>query len=191
MIESIITYFNEIYQMSSGLIEDLQNDIEIKTYKTGEYILQEGRIARYASFVLEGLAKSYYLKDGEEVVTKFMDEKTVITSIFSFYSRIPGNENIVALEDTTLACIHYDKLQLLYKKHIEFNYVIRVITEQYLVASEMQLYNIRKQTAETRYISFVKDYSYLLQRLAQKDIASYLGITTETLSRVRACYKKK
>ena len=191
MIESIIAYFNEIYPMSSGLVEDLQNEVEIKYFKAGETILQEGKIARHACFVLEGLAKSYYLKDGEEVVTKFMDEKTIITSIFSFYSRKPGNEYIIALEDTTLACIHYDKLQVLYKKHLEFNYIIRVVTEQYLVASEMQLYNLRKQTAEARYFSFVNDYPYLLQRLTQKDIASYLGITTETLSRVRGSYKKK
>ena len=191
MIESIIAYFSEIYPMSSGLKQDLQNEVEIKYFRAGEAILQEGKIARHACFVLEGLAKSYYLKDGEEVVTKFMDEKTIITSIFSFYSRKPGSENIVALEDTTLACIHYDKLQVLYKKHLEFNYIIRVVTEQYLVASEMQLYNLRKQTAEAKYFSFVNDYSYLLQRLTQKDIASYLGITTETLSRVRAGYKKK
>ena len=191
MIESIIACFNEIHPMSSGLAEDLQNEVEIKYFKAGETILQEGKIARHACFVLEGLAKSYYLKDGEEVVTKFMDEKTIITSIFSFYSRKPGNEYIIALEDTTLACIHYDKLQVLYKKHLEFNYIIRVVTEQYLVASEMQLYNLRKQTAEARYFSFVNDYPYLLQRLTQKDIASYLGITTETLSRVRGSYKKK
>jgi CRP-like cAMP-binding protein len=142
-------------------------------------------IANYASFVLKGIVRSYYVKDGEEITTKFLQETSTITSIYSFYSRKPGNEYIMALEDTTLASFHYDNMQKLYKDHLSFNVIGRVITERYLYFSEIELYNLRKTKAEDRYQFFVKHYPELMQRVPLKYIATYLGMNLETLSRIR------
>lgn len=192
MIDPVIEYWNEIHPMSPELIADVYAIIKVQTFSKGEMLLVPGKTANYASFILEGLVKSYYTREADmaDVVTKFMFEKSIITSIFSFYGRKPGNEYIVALEDTVIASLHYDAMQQLYKDHPEFNIIIRVITERYLYFSEVELYNMRKPLAEDRYMFFLKHFPHLLQRLALKDIASYLGMTMETLSRVRSRYRK-
>jgi CRP/FNR family transcriptional regulator, anaerobic regulatory protein len=191
-IQPVVDYWNKIYSMPPELIADINELVNVKTYKKGDVLLVPGKVSNYASFILKGLVKSYYIREDDiaEVITKFMFEKSIITSIFSFYSRLPGNEYIVALEDTTVACLHYDDMQQLLKKHPTYNYIIRVITERYLYFLEVELYNMRKPLAEERYNFFIKHFPNLLQRLALKDIASYLGMSVETLSRIRGRYRK-
>ncbi|MEP7376423.1 MAG: Crp/Fnr family transcriptional regulator [Chitinophagaceae bacterium] len=192
VIHPVIEYWNNIHPMPPELVADVNALTKVQSFSKGEMLLVPGKTANYASFILEGLVKSYYRRDADmaEVVTKFMYEKSVITSIFSYFGRKPGNEYIVALEDTLVASLHYDDMQQLFKQHPVFNTIIRVITERYLYFSEVELYNMRKPLAEDRYIFFLKHFPHLLQRLALKDIASYLGMTMETLSRVRGRYRK-
>jgi CRP-like cAMP-binding protein len=191
-IQAVIDYWNGIYEMPEALVNDICSLVKVQTYQKGDRLLVPGKVSNYASFILEGLVKSFYTKDDgvTEVVTKFLYEETIITSIFSFYSRQPGNEYIVALEDTTVASLHYDSMQELLKNHPVFNAIIRVTTERYLFFLEVELSNMRKPLAEDRYQFFLKHFPHLLQRLALKDIASYLGMTMETLSRVRGRYRK-
>ena len=192
IIQPVIDYWNDIHPMPPELVADVHALTRVQTFSKGEMLLVPGKTANYASFILEGLVKSFYTREADmaDVVTKFMFEKSIITSIFSFYSRKPGNEYIVAVEDTVVASLHYNAMQDLLKDHPVFNTIIRIITERYLYFSEVELYNMRKPLAEDRYIFFLKHFPHLLQRLALKDIASYLGMTMETLSRVRGRYKK-
>ncbi len=186
MLTPLITYCNNICQMPPKLIEDLWEYGTVKAYKKNDIILQEGCVPNYTSWILKGAVRSYYIKDGEEITTKFLQEGSPITSIYSYYSRRPGNENIVALEDVTIVCFHYEHMQQMYKEYPEFNLIGRVVTEKYLYFLEIELYNLRKTRAEDRYRFFVKHFSPLLQRAPLKHIATYLGMNLETLSRVRA-----
>lgn len=186
MLTKLIKYLNDICQMPAGLHNDICTYADIKEFKKAEFILREGSIANYTCWVIKGAARSYYIKENEEVTTKFILEGAPITSIYSYYSRRPGNENIVALEDITLAYFHYDQMQQMYKDYPEFNVIGRVITERYLLFSEIELYNLRKTKAEDRYRFFEKHYPQLLQRAPLKHIATYLGMNLETLSRIRA-----
>ena len=186
MLEPIIQYFNSITTLSDGLVEDLNKYAIIKEYKKDEFILKAGKVSDYTSWILKGLIRSYYLKDIEEITTKFLWEGAPVTSLYSYYNRKPGNENIVALEDTTLACMHYDHMKYLYHTYPEFNFVGRVITEKYLYMLEIEVYNLRKQTAADRYNSLVKHLPDLLQRVPLKYLATYLGMNLETLSRIRS-----
>ncbi len=187
MIEVVLKYLAQIHPIPAELEADLIKYAIVKTHPANTYILKQGNVANYACFVINGLARSYYLKDnGEEVTTKFIPQKSIITSIFSFYGRKPGVEYIITTEPTTLACYHYDDIQILFKKHPAFNYIMRVVTENYLYFLEVEVYNLRKKSAEDKYRFFEKHFPDLLQRVHQKHIASYLGLTTETLSRIRA-----
>jgi len=186
MLASVIEYFNSICTMSDELIDDLGSAVVIRDFKKDDFILKAGRISNHASWILKGLTRSFYLKETEEVTTKFLWEEATITSVYSFYSRKPGNENIVAIENTTLAMLHYNDMQRLYKKHPAFNTIGRVITEKYLYMLEIEVYNLRKQKAEDRYQFIVKHFPHLLQRVPLKYLATYLGMNLETLSRIRA-----
>jgi CRP-like cAMP-binding protein len=185
MLSPVIDYFNSITPLPPELVDDIIKYAVIKEYKKNEFILKAGKISNYTSWIVKGLVRSYYIKDIEDITTKFLWDGAPITSVYSYYSRKPGNENIVALEDTTLASLHYDHMQYLYKTYPAFNVIGRVITEQYLYMLEIEVYNLRKQKAEDRYQFIVKHFPHLLQRVPLKHLATYLGINLETLSRIR------
>jgi CRP-like cAMP-binding protein len=185
MLSPVIDYFKSITPLPPELIDDIIKYAVIKEYKKNEFILKAGKVSSYTSWIVKGLIRSYYVKDTEDITTKFLWDGAPITSVYSYYSRKPGNENIVALEDTTLASLHYDHMQYLYKTYPAFNVIGRVITEQYLYMLEIEVYNLRKQKAEDRYQFIVKHFPHLLQRVPLKYLATYLGINLETLSRIR------
>lgn len=185
-MNQLIQHCKNIHQISAELEIELYEKSIYKSYKTGDYILKENAIANYACFIVKGLVRSFYIKNDEEITTKFLAQNSMITSIYSFYSRKKGLENIVAIEPTELICVHYLDMQFLLNKHIEFNFIVRIITEKYLFFSEIEIFNLRKQTAEERYRYFLKHHSNLLQNIPLKYIASYLNMTMETLSRMRS-----
>jgi CRP/FNR family transcriptional regulator, anaerobic regulatory protein len=185
-LDPVIAYFNTISPMPEELVEDINQYAEIREFEKDEVIHKAGKISNYTSWILKGLVRLYYTRDGEEVTTKFLWENAAVTSVYSYYSRKPGNENIVALEPTTMASLHYDQMQELYAKYPAFNTIGRVITEQYLYMLEIEVYNLRKQKAEDRYQFIVKHFPHLLQRVPLKYLATYLGMNLETLSRIRA-----
>ncbi|MEJ7828617.1 MAG: Crp/Fnr family transcriptional regulator, partial [Segetibacter sp.] len=185
MLTPVIDYFNSISAMPQELVDDLLKLTNIKEFKKDDIILKAGKVSNHTFWILKGLVRHYYLKDTEEITTKFLWEGAAITSVFSYYTRKPGNENIVALEDTTLAILHYDQMQYLYKTYPAFNVIGRVITEQYLYMLEIEVYNLRKSKAEDRYQFIVKHFPHLLQRVPLKYISTYLGMNLETLSRIR------
>ena len=185
MLSPFINYIKTIYPISDALADRLNNELEIIELPARHTLLKEGQRSDHISFILSGLLRAYYLKDGEEVCSRFMPENHICLSVISFYTRKPGYEYIETLEPTTLVRISYDALQKIYKEHIEFNYVSRVWTEHYCSMTEQRLYILRRQTTDERYRFFLENYPNLLQRVPLKYIASYLGMNLETLSRVR------
>src|SRR5678816_4109389 len=149
MLSPVIDYFNSITPLPPELIDDIIKYAVIKEYKKNEFILKAGKVSNYTSWIVKGLVRSYYIKDTEDITTKFLWDGAPITSVYSYYSRKPGNENIVALEDTTLASLHYDHMQYLYKTYPAFNVIGRVITEQYLYMLEIEAVSYTHLTLPT------------------------------------------
>ncbi len=185
MLTPLLTYINDIHPISDEIRSDLEKYLEIIEVPKHHLLLKEGQRNDYVFVVLKGLLRMYYLKDGEEVCSRFTDENHISLSVNSFYSRIPGYEYIETLEPSVIARIHHDNLQRLYNDYIEYNYIGRIITQEYFIKSEERLYLLRKQSAEERYLFFLEHYPGLLQRVPLKHIATFLGITLETLSRIR------
>ncbi len=114
-----------------------------------------------------------------------MREGDFLISIVSFYTRQPAHEYMELLEESTLLSITYTQLQQLYRDFPEFNIVGRLLTEKYYVMSELRTQNLRMQTALERYQQLLTDFPDIFGRVPLKYIASHLGISPETLSRLR------
>ncbi len=185
MLSPLFNFISNIKPISNELKELLAQKLEIIEVPKKTLLLREGQTCNHIHVVVSGLLRMYYMKDGEEVCSRFIDESLMAISVKSFYSRQPGDEYIETLEPCILARIHKDELELIYKEHDEFNYIARVITEQYFIRSEERQYLLRKQSAEERYLYFMDNYPHLLQRVPLTYIASYIGLTLETLSRIR------
>lgn len=185
MLQDFFRHINTIYPVTEGLQDGLIRHTEVVEVPKRTHLLREGQRADYAWMILNGLMRAYYLKDGQEICSSFMQEKQLVISVNSFYSRQPGYEFIETLEDTVVVRLHYDQLQKLLKEHLEFNFIVRVLTERYTMLSEERLYLLRKQTAEERYLYVLEHDPGLLHRVPLKFIATFLGMNLETLSRIR------
>ena len=133
----------------------------------------------------KGLLKCYYLLDGTPVSDWFFGEMETIVSIDSFYDQVPSKDFIQALENTDLFYITYDDLENLYRNFIEFNVIGRILTNKYLRIWHRQAQNIRMLTAEERYAFLLANQPELINRVPVRDLASYLDMSRETLSRMR------
>jgi CRP-like cAMP-binding protein len=148
-------------------------------------LLRRGEICKNLYFIEKGFVRAYYDKDGQEVTSWFMQENDLIVSVHSFFRQQPSHENIMLLEKTTLTSISYEDLQALYRQFPRFNYTGRLLTENYYVLSEERLISMRMQSAQERYIALLRKYPQILRRAQLNQIASYLGMKPETLSRLR------
>ena len=191
MIEKLIARLNGLHPMSEGLTEKIMRITKITTHPKKTILLKEGDINNHICMVISGLVRSYYINEGKDITSRFMDEGFIITSWISFYTRKPGNEFIETQEDTTLACVHYNDIQKLYDEFPEFNIIGRKQVEYSFYMSEIRTRMLRKHTAEEKYKFFLENHPDLMQRVSLKQIASYLGMNEETLSRIRSKYHKQ
>lgn len=191
MVEPLIERLNSLNPMSDALAERIRSVTRIVEYTANSYILEDGQTCSRACMIVKGLARSYYINDGREITSRFMDEGFIITSWISYYTQKPGNEFIQAIEDCTLLCINYTDIQKIYNEFPEFNIIGRKQTEYAFYQAELRTQMLRKHTAEEKYKFFIDQHPSLMQRVSLKHIATYLGMNEETLSRVRSRYHKK
>ena len=184
MLSIFIQRLRSIHSVSAGL-EQAISGLEIIEVPKHTVLLREGQRQDFAWIVIRGLLRSYYIKDGEEICSRFNAENQIVLSVASFYNRQAGYEFVETLEDCVLARAHYNLLQDIYRDFPEFNFHARALTEYYFTLSEQRLYLLRKQSAEERYRYFMAHYPEWLQRVPLKYVATFLGMNLETLSRIR------
>jgi len=186
MLSTFLDKLEMIYPLSAGLRKELEKHTRIENVKRGDILLKEGQQSKNVTLVLQGMIRSYYLKDDEDISSRFTTEGEIVLSVNSFYSRRPGYEFLEMYEDGVIAQLSFKKQEELLTNYLEYNYIVRLFTQKYYAASEEHLFQLRKQSAENKWAYFMEQYPYLVQRVKIKDIASFLGIRQETLSRIRA-----
>lgn len=184
--QSLLTLFNSIYQLSPQANEDIVGNSKVITVQKKTDLLRAGEISNNIYFIVQGSARNYHLnKDGEETTSWFLFENELLISVYSFFTGAPGFEYLRTMEDSILIVLSKEKLDFLYQKHIEFNFIGRKLTEQYYVRNEAQTNDLRMLTSKQRYEKLIAHQPHLLNRVPLGYIASYLGISQETLSRIR------
>lgn len=185
-MEILIQKLNQISKLSVNLESFFRNNLERIYYKKKDFLLIEGHVSKHIYFLESGTCRAYYFSDDKEVTNWFMGAGDIVISVFSFFTQSPSLENIELLEDAIVFSISFEKLQAIYYQFPEFNLHGRLITEQYYMLSEQRNFTLKKQTAKQRYDILKSQYPQILQKASLGHIASYLGISQETLSRIRA-----
>ena len=185
-MEEIFAYLNSIYPIQLETKDYLLENLKPLTVSKKQFLLRQGNLCRNIYFIKIGLLRCYYLRDGKEICSWFMREGDVIISVESFFNQKESKENIQALEDCSLFYLSYHELQHAYQHFPDFNSIGRILTEKYYQLCEQRLYSLRMQKAHEKYQFIMNHFPQIIQRVPIKDIASYLGITIETLSRIRA-----
>ncbi|MFT5263754.1 MAG: CRP-like cAMP-binding protein [Polaribacter sp.] len=183
---------NTLVEMMSNFI-DLTDDekqgileaFPIKTISKESFLLKEGQISKDAFVVIKGCIRKYYLQEGEEITSEFYTEFQSASDIESMVNQKPSKYYLICSEDTTVAIMNSEKENTLYKKFPRFAEVCRVEMEKMLGASQEEMTSFINSTPKERYLNLMENRPDLLQRVPQYQLASYLGIKPETLSRIR------
>lgn len=184
-MERLIEFLNSVYPLSDRLTDYLLQNLQAATIEKKKMLLEKGRVCKNVFFIEHGMVRCFYLLDEKEVCSWFMKEGDVVISIESFFKQAPSYESIQALEDCTVFYISYEQLMYVYQTFIEFNFVGRILTERYYILSEQRLYSLRMHKATERYKELIENSPEIIKRVPSTYIASYLGISLETLSRVK------
>lgn len=165
--------------------DELFREIKTKSFKKGEAIVKKGEICKHLFFLDEGLAKICFVKDDKEFVMRFFSEQRLFTVFDSYLTQTPSEFLLVALEPTTLTMISHEKMEALCKKYHCMETFLRKLISITPVRMMKRISEMLEENAASRYNIFVKEYSAILQRISLRDIANYLGITQQSLSRIR------
>ncbi len=166
--------------------------LESHVIKRKQIFLSEGDVCKHSAFVTGGALKGYTVdKEGREHVIHFAMPDWWIADMYSLISQKPGILNIEALVDTQVLLLSRDHQHDLYRDIPKFERFFRILTENSLVASQQRLINNLSLTAGERYADFLVKYPTIVECAPQHTIASYLGITPEFLSKIRARQLKK
>lgn len=184
-LKVIINILEQFAAVSEEAKAELTDLVLIEEYKAGSCILEQGKICKTLYFLQSGCVRSFHDQDGKKITSWFAFENDPVTSMYSFVSQKPSFETIEVLEDSILYAISYQNLQLLFEKYPEFNLIGRLLTEKYYIGLEERTMSLQTQSAKDRYQQIVEHQPQLLQRASLGMIASYLGISQETLSRIR------
>ena len=160
--------------------------LKSKFLANGEFLLREGDICKYESFVIKGCLKTYYLdENGFEHVIDFSIEEWWADDLYSLLTQTASKSNIKAIEDTDILQIGKTDLELLYQKIPKFERFFRILFQNAYITQREQINQALSASAEERYRLFQKKKPYAEKRFAQKDIASYLGVTPQFLSTLK------
>jgi len=183
---NLLAHISSIIPVSKKLEQEISAAAKTISLAKNKIILHKDDRCTQLNFVETGLLRGYYFEEDKEITHWFAQEGEFATGFYSFISKEPSFEYIEALEDCTLTQISYSALQNLYTKFPETERIGRIITENYYIKLEERLLSLQFKTAKERYQNLFKQNPKLLQRASLGQIASYLGITQETLSRIRA-----
>lgn len=184
-IKQLLSHFDSYLALNDKEKEDLSKRVTERKIKRKQFILQEGDICKHYTFIIEGCFKMYGVdKKGTEHNIQFAAENDWIVDIGSFHSEKPSKLYIEAIEPSLILQIERKDLLYFYTNYPKFDRNFRVITENKFVELQNRVLQNISSTAEERYLTFLEQYPKLSSRLPNTQIASYLGITPEFLSKI-------
>ncbi|MEI7491514.1 MAG: Crp/Fnr family transcriptional regulator [Bacteroidota bacterium] len=189
MDNEILKFKNYLAQLTS--IDDKSFEmaaeyLKIEKIFRGDYLIKEGQICNKIAYIAEGLFRIYNLKDGLEINTCFCLENSITTSFSSFVYQVPSVESIQALEDSLVVTLSYGNLTKLQKASAKWQTIRQLFTEKECLRLSDRASSLSFESALEKYENLLKLQPDIIRRVSIQHIASYIGVSRETLSRIRS-----
>jgi CRP-like cAMP-binding protein len=175
-----------IDRLDKDTLSALKDISKIKIYRKGDFLLRQDEVCRHSFTIEEGVLRKFYLYDGKEITTEFFFKDDLAISFDSYSQQKPSKEFIQALTDTTVSQTEFSRFQntkINFPKLVELDLLL---TEYYTIWLENRLFEFHTLDATQRYLLLLKEQPHIIQNIPLTYIASYLCISLETLSRIRA-----
>lgn len=183
----ISNIFSDYLNLDSNELSVIANYLTPRKIKRKQFLIKEGRLTEYAAFVLNGCLRSYSIdENGNEHILQFAPENWWITDMASYIAAQESTLYIDALIDSEVFLLSRVNQLKLFDEVPKLERYFRIITEKALVSSRQRVLDNMKLTARQRYQKFCKKYPTLVNTIPQKQIAAFIGITPEFLSKIRA-----
>lgn len=190
--ESVLSHIESLIHLNQSEKEYFISLLKFKRVRKRQYILQAGDVCRYETFIIKGCLRSYFTDEGDvEHVVMFGIENSWIGDGLSLSTGSPSAINIDALENSEVFQIDKDSQEELYKRIPAFERFFRIKFQQAFIAEQQRVICNFTKSAQDRYLAFLEMYPNLEQRIPQRQIASFLGITPQFLSQVRSSAFRK
>lgn len=192
MFDNFKDYLEDKITLSEHEIELIRNVSILKKLRKRQYLLQEGDVWKYNAFICSGLVKTFSIdQKGQEHIMNFSPENYWTGDRESLTTGNPSDFNIVALEDSEIILIEKENFDAICKQIPQFYNMANEILHRSFLASQKRIHDNISLSIEEKYRNFIHKYPSVSNRIPQHMIASYLGISAETLSRIRAQSAKK
>ena len=186
MYDRYFQSFNKKVPLTEEEREVIEEYLTLKKIRKRQYLLQEGDISKSVAFVERGALRLYKVsEDGTEHIVQFALEGRFLTDLYSFLTNEPSIFNIDAIEDSELVLISRSASDELQKRSTKYLEYILIETSEFYIDLERRLTYTISLTIDERYKDLIAHFPDIIQRAPQHMIASYMGLTPETLSRVR------
>ena len=192
MTNKIIAYIDKFVKLSEKEKEIFSSSFKEVKIKKRQFIVQPNFVAKHRHYVLKGAFRAYVVAaEGQDHTITFAIDDWWITDYNSYIFQQPATMFVVALEDSIILQLDYEKEQELKLQNHKFETFFRIVAERGLAFQQRRIISNLTHTAEERYNDFTSKYPLIVQRVPQYALASYLGMTTEFLSRIRNKRTKK
>ncbi|GAB3027340.1 Crp/Fnr family transcriptional regulator [Niabella terrae] len=185
-MESLFEQLNQYHRLSPQAGQALAACLEEKTLAKNHFLIRRGRVCEHFYFLQQGAVRGFYELESRQVTHWFAFENTFVSSFYSFSTGNPAVEHIQLMEGCILWTITRRQLLGLFDQFPEIERLVRIIYEHYYIRLEERYVNAQFKTAAERYADLITATPHILQRVPLGYIASYLGISQETLSRIRS-----
>jgi CRP-like cAMP-binding protein len=188
----ILDNISKIVDLTTDEEQRLLSRLETKQFKVKSIILHAGEVCQNSYFVNSGLLRSFTINDHiVEHVLSFACEGWWIGDMYSLLTQKPGNLFVEVLEDSEVVLLSKENQEILYQEIPKLERFFRILTENSLVANQERLMDNLSLSAEERFEKFCKKYPTLIQKVPQKHIASYIGVTPEFFSKMKSKLLRK
>jgi CRP-like cAMP-binding protein len=190
--QTLINYLQKVLPMPTEMAEQIASTFHYKHIPKGTFLIEEGKICNTSYFIAEGCARMYtHDMDGNDITTMIFSNAMFANDFHSFFKRIPALESLVTMSDCETFYLSFEELQHNFHTIAEFREFGRMMLINGSFTLKQRMLSMIKQSGEQRYAKLMEDSPEIFQHIPLKNIATYLGVTDTSLSRIRRDFLKK